>query len=48
MLDLGDRDRQELPLTQQLPHVLDGVAFDHAVLFAARSIESGIFEGTHA
>jgi hypothetical protein len=41
-------DRQELPLAQQLPHVLDGVTFDHAILLAARSIESGVFEGTHA
>ena len=28
--DLGDGDRQQLPLAQQLAHVLDGVAFDDA------------------
>ena len=48
MFDLGDGDRQQLPLAQQLPHVFDGVAFDHAILFAARGVESGVFEGTHA
>ena len=31
VFDLGDGDRQQLPLAQQLPHVLDGVAFDHAL-----------------
>ena len=45
--DLGDGDRQELPVAQDLPHVFDGVAFDHAILFAARGVESGVFEGTH-
>ena len=44
VFDLGDGDRQQLPLAQQLPHVFDGVAFDHAILFAARGVESGVFE----
>ena len=48
VFDLGDGDRQQLPFAQDLPHVLDGVAFDHAVLFAAGGIEGGVFEGTHA
>jgi len=47
MLDLRDGDRQELPVAQDLPHVLDGVAFDHAVLFAASRVERGVFEGPH-
>ena len=47
VFDFGDRDRQQLPLAQQLPHVFDGVAFDDAVLFAARGVESGVFEGAH-
>ena len=47
VFDLGDGDRQQLPLAQQLAHVLDGVAFDDAVLFAARGVESGVFEGAH-
>ena len=47
VFDLGDGDRQQLLLAQQLAHVLDGVAFDDAVLFAARGVESGVFESAH-
>ncbi len=47
VFDLGHGDRQQLPFAQQLPHMFDGIAFDNPVLFAARGIEGGVFEGTH-
>jgi hypothetical protein len=47
VLDLGHGDGQQLAVAQQLPHVLDGVAFDDAILFAARGVERGVFECTH-
>ena len=44
--NLGDRDRQQLLLAQQLADLARAVAFEDALALAAAGIERGVFEGT--
>jgi hypothetical protein len=46
--DLGDRDRQQLLLAQQLADVPRGIAFEDPLALLAGGIERYVFERAHS
>ena len=46
-LDLGDRDRQQALVAQELPYVAGRVPFDDALSFAACGVDRDVFERPH-